>query len=378
MISRIWPGRRTSLAVGAPPGREVAVTLVALLLLACGSDRREDPHRNGERAGPPIPLTVLPERHAICRLNSRDPVPGWAAASTAGLSSVTRTPDELSVIVIDSVAPANVRCDRGWRAIRVRGPIPLDLIGVIAGISGTLANAGLSIFAFSTHDTDYVLVKQAHLDRAIRALRQAEYPIVDPLPRDSSRLQPVTPVDEAVTNPEFFLFRARLQNAMATHDTVELMRIVDKGILNSFGGDGGREEFREHWGLSTPDKSQLWGALAFVLALGGKFLNDSAFYAPYVFEAVSGDGFETLAVLGSNVTVHAGPAATQPVIDTVSFEEVTKWRAKSTTAGWEPIRTSRGRTGWVLQRHLRSPIDYRAGFVRKQGQWWLSTLVAGD
>jgi hypothetical protein len=324
------------------------------------------------------PLTVLPDRQAVCRLSSRDPVPPWATSNTAGIVSVTRTHDELSLIVADSVAPRNVRCERGWRVIKVRGPIPLDLIGIISGISGTLANAGISIFAFSTFDTDYVMVQHGHLDRAVYVLRQAKYPVLDQVPRDSARPLPVKPVDEGVTDPDFFLFRARVQTALARHDTAEILQIVAPGILNSFGGDGGRKEFREHWGLSTPEKSQLWGALGFVLALGGKFLEDSVFYAPYLMYGTSGDGFETLVVLGSNVTVHAEPAAASRVIETVSFEEVTKWRKKSTTGGWEPIRTSGGKTGWVLQRHLRSPIDYRAGFVRRQGRWWLTTLVAGD
>jgi hypothetical protein len=48
------------------------------------------------------------------------------------------------------------------------------------------------------------------------------------------------------------------------------------------------------------------------------------------------------------------------------------------TAGWEPVRTSRARTGWVFGHYLRSLIDYRAGFVRRRGQWWLRALVAGD
>ncbi len=324
------------------------------------------------------PLTVLPDRQAVCRLNSRDKVPAWATGSAAGLSSVTRTADELSIIVADSVAPRNVRCERNWRVIKVRGPIPLNLIGIISGISGALARAGISIFAFSTFDTDYVMVKQENLGRAMDALRRAEYPIVDPNPGVSSLPLPVKPVDEGVTDPDFFLFRARLQTALANRDTAEIMRIVDPGILNSFGGDGGRDEFRERWGLSDPDKSQLWGALAFVLGLGGRFLGDTLFYAPYTMHDVAGDGFETLVVLGSNVTVHAGPASTFGASDTLAFEVVTKWREKSTTAGWEPIKTSTGKTGWVLQHHLRSPIDYRAGFVRRQGRWRLRTLVAGD
>ena len=324
------------------------------------------------------PLAVLPDRQAVCRLGSRDKVPSWATAGTGGISSVTRTGDELSIIVADSVAPRNVRCERDWRVIKVRGPIPLDLIGIISGISGALAASGISIFAFSTYDTDYVMVKQENLTRAVNALRRAEYPIVDPRPRDSSRPLPVKPVDEGATDPDFFLFRARVQAALAAHDTAEIMRIVDPGILNSFGGNGGRDEFREHWRLGNPETSQLWGVLGFVLALGGRFLEDSVFYAPYLFHGVSGDGFEALAVLGSNVTLHAGPGSAFGVMDTLSFEEVTKWREKSTTGAWEPIKTSKGKTGWAPQRHLRSPIDYRAGFVRRQGRWWLRALVAGD
>ena len=358
------------------------------LVVACHQDKDEDRHQTQMSRWDSAtavthrqhtPVTVLGDQYAVCRLSREAQVPPWAAASTGGLSSISRTGDELSIIVVDSLAPRNIRCERGWRVFKVRGPLPLNLIGVIAGLSGTMANAGISIFALSTFETDYVMVKQVDLERAERAFRRAEYPIVDPRPPDPVQRLPVKPVDEAVTDPEFFLFRARVQTALATHDTAEIMRIVEPGILNSFGGDGGREEFRRHWGLESPEKSQLWATLGTVLALGGRFQEeDSTFYAPYLVEGTTGDGFETLAVLGANVAVHAGPAPTSQVIDTLSFEEVTKWREKSTTRGWEPIRTGKGRTGWVLQRDLRSPIDYRAGFVRRQGQWWLRALVAGD
>jgi hypothetical protein len=325
-----------------------------------------------------IPLSVLPDPHAICRLDRREPVPTWAAARTAGISSISRTGDELSIIVVDSLAPRNIQCNRGWRAIKIRGPIPLNLIGVIAGLYTTLANATVSVFAVSTFDTDYVMVEHRSLDRAVGALRRAGYQFIDPLSADSAQPLPVKPVDEAVTDPDFFLFRARVQMALAARDTAAIMRIVDRGILNSLGGDGGPQEFRERWELKTPEKSQLWTTLGFVLGLGGRFLEDSMFYAPYTMGATLGDGFEALIVLGANVPVHAGPAVTAKVIDTVSFEEVTKWREKSSTGEWEPIRTVKGRTGWMHQQFLRSPIDYRAGFVRRQGRWWLRALVAGD
>jgi uncharacterized protein len=321
---------------------------------------------------------LLPDPHAICRLDRREPVPAWAAARSAGISSISRTGNELSTIVVDSLAPRNIQCNRGWRAIKIRGPIPLNLIGVVAGLYTTLANATVSVLALSTFDTDYVMVEHKSLDRAVGALRRAGYQFIDPVPKDSAAPLPIKPVDEAVTDPEFFVFRARVQTALAAHDTAEIMRIVDEDILNSLGGDGGPQEFRERWDLGTPEKSQLWTTLGFVLALGGRFFEDSMFYAPYSMGGTLGDGFEALIVLDANVPVHAGPSATSKVIDTVSFEEVTKWREKSTTGGWEPVRTAEGRRGWVQQRSLRSPIDYRAGFVRRQGRWWLRALVAGD
>ena len=197
-----------------------------------------------------------------------------------------------------------------------------------------------------------------------------------------TRAQPqqnsVLPVDEAARDPEFFVFRARLQRAVATHDTAAVMRVVSPKIRNSLGGNGGREEFREKWGIAEPDKSRLWTVLGFVLGLGGQFDSDTAFYAPYSFRGTPIDGFEALIVLGRNVMVRARPDAGSAAIDTVSFEPVTKWREKSSTDEWGPVRTSKQRTGWVLQEYLRSPIDYRAGFVRRQGHWWLRWLLAGD
>jgi uncharacterized protein len=361
---------------------------LAVLYSACSREesrnRKEDDGSSLDSASAAthrklIPLTVLPESFAVCRFDRGDSVPPWAPrSSSAALNSITRTGDELSIIVVDSAAPRNVRCEREWRVFKVRGPLPFDLVGIIAGLSGTLANAGISIFALSTFETDYVMVKQGNLGRAERALREAGYPFVKWSPADSVRSLTIKPVDEAVTDPDFFLFRWRLQTALAARDTTEVMRVVDPSILNSFGGDGGPDEFRKQWQLKTPEKSYLWITLGAVLALGGRFLQDSMFYAPYLFDATAGDPFETLVVLGTNVPVHAGPGATFRVIDTLFLEEVTKWRGKATTGEWDPIRTLKGRTGWVHQRFLRSPTDYRAGFVRRQGRWWLRALVAGD
>ncbi len=88
-------------------------------------------------------------------------------------TTVSRTRDELSITTVQTAVPADVKCERDYRALRVRGPLPLNLIGILAAIADPLARAGLSIFAISTFDTDYVLVKARDLEAAVRTLERA-------------------------------------------------------------------------------------------------------------------------------------------------------------------------------------------------------------
>ena len=135
------------------------------------------------RSGPPqrgraiVPLVVLSDTLAICRLSSTQPLPAWARMEEGEFFSATRTSDELSLILADSRAPQSAKCEHGWRAFKVQGPLDFSQVGIIAGLSAALADAGVSIFALSTYDTDYVMVKLADLDRAVAALRQAGYTV---------------------------------------------------------------------------------------------------------------------------------------------------------------------------------------------------------
>lgn len=125
---------------------------------------------------PRLPLELLPDTLAICRLEPGAPVPSWATGSSRFLT-VSRTAEELSITTVQRVVPDGLACERDYRALRVRGPLPLDLIGILAAIADPLAAAGLSIFAISTYDTDYVLVKAGDLAAALRALRRAGHQI---------------------------------------------------------------------------------------------------------------------------------------------------------------------------------------------------------
>jgi hypothetical protein len=133
-------------------------------------------------ASPPrlVPLEVLNDRLAICRSDKDEPLPSWAKAPAGEFFSATRTRDELSILIANARAPREAKCERDWRLLRVKGPLDLNLVGIIAGLSGTLANAGVSIFAVSTYDTDYIMVKQTDLDRALATLRRAGYPVSQP------------------------------------------------------------------------------------------------------------------------------------------------------------------------------------------------------
>ena len=115
---------------------------------------------------------------AIARLEAETAVPAWAMAG--GFFSITRTPGELSVVAEHARIPSGMPADGGWCALQVEGPLPLSAVGILHSISGPLAGAGISIFAVSTHDTDYLLVKVEAMERAVRALSAAGHTVVGP------------------------------------------------------------------------------------------------------------------------------------------------------------------------------------------------------
>ncbi len=121
-------------------------------------------------------LDVLPGRLAVCRLAPSASVAPWMQAGA--LWSVTRTDAELSVVCAEGAVPEGVTAERGWRALRVRGPLDFALTGVLAGLARSLAEADVSIFAVSTFDTDVLLVKADRLTDAVGALRAAGHDVV--------------------------------------------------------------------------------------------------------------------------------------------------------------------------------------------------------
>lgn len=119
-------------------------------------------------------LRVLPGPFAVCKLAPDADLPDGLDENT--LYSVTRTETELSIVCRDSEGlPGAV--ERGWCCLEVEGPLEFTLVGVLASLTQPLAEAGVSIFALSTFDTDYLLLKETQFESALVALRAAGHRI---------------------------------------------------------------------------------------------------------------------------------------------------------------------------------------------------------
>lgn len=119
-----------------------------------------------------LPFCALAAPLALCRLSANDAIPEWTGLARTFLT-ISRTPTELSIVADELVVPADVNAQRGFRALRIDGPLPLDLVGIFAAIAGPLADAGVPIFPIATYDTDYVLVTEGNFERAISVLEAA-------------------------------------------------------------------------------------------------------------------------------------------------------------------------------------------------------------
>jgi hypothetical protein len=121
-----------------------------------------------------LTLNLLPTTLTVCRLDPNAPIPGWA---TGTFVSITRTVDELSIVCDQQKVPQDVRAERDWRCFRVAGLLEFSMVGVIASLTGILAAANISVFVVSSFDTDFVMVREADVEKAMNVLRQAGHEV---------------------------------------------------------------------------------------------------------------------------------------------------------------------------------------------------------
>jgi uncharacterized protein len=124
---------------------------------------------------PALTLSLEPDAYAVARLDPDLSIPSWARESP--IYSITRTREELSVLCLESLVPGHERAERGWRLFRLDGVFPFSLTGILSSVLDPLGAVGVSIFALSTFDTDYVLVPDTRLETAIAALTEAGHTV---------------------------------------------------------------------------------------------------------------------------------------------------------------------------------------------------------
>lgn len=124
-----------------------------------------------------LTLEVLADTICVCKLSVNQEIPTWAYQG--GFFSITKTADELSIACSEAAAPEDVLCERGWKAFKVQGTLAFGLVGILSKLTTTFAEAGIGIFAISTYNTDYILVKTEDFDSAAYSLRIAGHEIIE-------------------------------------------------------------------------------------------------------------------------------------------------------------------------------------------------------
>ncbi len=124
----------------------------------------------------PLRFSRVKGTFAVYRLPADAAVP---ALSVQGqFFSVTHTAEELSIVCLRENVPAGLPVSIPWACLKLHGPFPFELTGVLASILNPLAEAGIGIFAVSTFDTDYILVKEEAAEAAIAAITAAGHQFV--------------------------------------------------------------------------------------------------------------------------------------------------------------------------------------------------------
>lgn len=122
-------------------------------------------------AGQQLRFRRLLGSYAVVRLMPEAPIPDWAGKGE--FTSITRTPDELSIVCPAANLPADVPSLHRWTCLKLRGPFPFSQTGVLLSFIEPLSANGIPIFAISTYDTDYVLVQEEFVEKALKRLQEA-------------------------------------------------------------------------------------------------------------------------------------------------------------------------------------------------------------
>jgi hypothetical protein len=192
------------------------------------------------------------------------------------------------------------------------------------------------------------------------------------------------PVDEGASDRSWFLFKKRLQAAIDSRDKQFLLSILDKNVRNQSEKTRGIAQFRRQWELDSPD-TPVWRELRAALFLGSAYmLRDKGareLCAPYILGKWPQDvePFNNAVVIAKDTSVRAEPSNNSASLGALSYDiiPITDWEIDDKADSkqkWVRVRY-RNREGYVLEEHVRSPVEQAACFV-KAGTGWRMTGFA--
>lgn len=123
-------------------------------------------------------LEILPDDLVVGKLPADEKI-GFPQTQQGNLFALIYENDVITIICPEKFVPKNAVSELGWRALKVLGILDFSLVGILAEITSVLANAGISIFAISTYQTDYILLKKENISKAIVALQEADYKVIE-------------------------------------------------------------------------------------------------------------------------------------------------------------------------------------------------------
>ena len=192
------------------------------------------------------------------------------------------------------------------------------------------------------------------------------------------------PVDEAAGNPSFLAYRGSLLDAVRRRDADYVVARAAPDIKLSFGGQYGRIMFRQALtGEEEWEGERYWAELQRVLELGGVFLSDGAFCAPYIScvdvpGCVECDPYETVFVTSAYAVAHAKPELGGEVVARLSYDVLMLHPEMPYHGDWIPVLLPDGGAGYVKGPEFRMSIDYRARFEPFGKVWLMTVFIAGD
>lgn len=192
------------------------------------------------------------------------------------------------------------------------------------------------------------------------------------------------PVDESAKDPQLAALIATLVKACDEKDFAPFEAALSPDAIASFGGDAGPQGFKDAYGLPDPN-SPFWAEFKAAVTMGGVFMDETTYGAPYAYAAWPEDldSFEYVVAIGPKTALYDKPADGAKEIADVThmFLEVIQKEPDTTPEGWvhvKPAGTKGAKAGYVKYAEIRSPLNYRAVFQKTENRWWLGAFVAGD